>query len=1080
MAGLKLYPSNSLENLALQFSQIIKNNPLPSPLVSEIIVTQSQGMKKWLSLKLAENLGIWANSRFFLPNTLLQEIFSLFLEESFTSSYFTREIMSWKMMDILPRCQRKEGFVEVKKYLADGDHLKLWQLSEQLANLFDQYLTYRPEMILNWENGQEKHWQAELWRILVQETEENHRVVLKEKLIKKLSQKKDLPGIDLPVRISLFGISVLPPFHFDILALISQFIEVNFFYFNPSPEFWAYIKSEKELLAIQKKQVGQKQSEDLYLEKGNSLLASMGKMGRDFFNLLMDYEWQEGPNSLFQAPQGESLLKKIQADIFQMIDRQDESLDDSSTFISNEDNSLLINSCHSPKREIDVLYDYLLDLWEKDPALKPRDILVMAPDISRYASFIDVKFSEPLSSGKGIPFNITGYYLRKETQSSDLLIKVLELAHSRFEISRVWEIFSNEIVYANFGLTEIDLPLLKKWLKEVKINWGLDAVERQKVSSADDGANSWEFGLDRLLLGYFIPSELGTMVKNIFPYDLEGGKINILGKFLRFFNMLKDFKSQLEKSYSLDTWHQIFKNILDNLFILNSETESDLQKIREIILQFKVYQQQANFSSPVDLRVIKNLLSKKIKEEVIKSDFFNGGVIFSSMLPMRSLPFKVICLLGMNQADFPRIDKRSNFNLILANPKKGDRSLRNEDRYFFLEALISAQQNLYLSYVGQNLYDNTEKPPSVLLSELLDYFEQGFWVPGKGVRDHLLAKHPLQSFSPKYFANKNSRFFSYSEEELTACQNSFKMIDNENIFLGKPLERPLERDMKFEDLIYFFFNPAKTFIRNNFEFSFDEEDDFFDDQEPFTFDGLERYLLEQDLGKRLLNKKLDLDDLWQEYQAKGLLPHGVIGKSTFKKIFINLEQVASKTEFFLAGEPLTPQNFLITLDNYQIRGALNNLWPGGQRLFRFANLKTKDLLRGWLYHLALNFVKPEGVPLETVIIAKDKIACFREVPENKVIIEQLVEVYQQGLKEPLPFAPETSWAWCQVKSREEAWRRVKNIWKLKNRKGEIIGEGGESHFSKCFSDKEDYFFNENFVKMATLIYQPLLKKIKLS
>ena len=95
-------------------------------------------------------------------------------------------------------------------------------------------------------------------------------------------------------------------------------------------------------------------------------------------------------------------------------------------------------------------------------------------------------------------------------------------------------------------------------------------------------------------------------------------------------------------------------------------------------------------------------LTEKLNETRGAKGFISGRVTFCAMLPMRSIPFKVICIIGLNENTFPRQKSSLEFDLMAKHPVKGDRNNRDSDRYLFLETLISAKERLILSYVGQS------------------------------------------------------------------------------------------------------------------------------------------------------------------------------------------------------------------------------------------------------------------------------------------------------------------------------------------------------------------------------------------
>ena len=295
MAGLRVYTSNRLEILAKQLAGIVQT-PLPTPFTPEIMVVQSRGMERWISMELARLNGVSANCAFPFPNAFLEDIFKKLVPDLPDVSPFDPEIMTFRLMKIIPQCTGLKGFENLKAYLAeDGNHLKLYQLAGRIADLFDQYQVFRPQLLFRWEQSKEENkppdaWQARLWRELSRGYEKLHRARLRETLLGQIRASRIDPA-RLPARVSLFGISHLPLFHLQTFAELSRMIEVNLFLIEPCREYWADIMSEREVKKIRRKNPQVAENIEWYhFEKGNPLLAAMGTLGRDFLKLISDLE----------------------------------------------------------------------------------------------------------------------------------------------------------------------------------------------------------------------------------------------------------------------------------------------------------------------------------------------------------------------------------------------------------------------------------------------------------------------------------------------------------------------------------------------------------------------------------------------------------------------------------------------------------------------------------------------------------------------------------------------------------------------------------------------------------------------
>ena len=361
--------------------------PLSSALATETIVVQSRGMERWIALEISRRHGIFANCSFPFPNAFLQQLFSSVMANIPPKSPFDADILTVRLMQRLPDVIHQEGFRDLERYLRnDGKGIKLFQLAAKIAAAFDQYLVFRPEMISAWEDGRGDHWQARLWRILAEESGFLHRTRLRERFFERIGGLDETSG--LPERVCIFGISYLPRFHLSVLAALAQVIPVHLFLMNPCEDYWGDIVSDRESRRIEDRyQAREQDTHWLHLERGNSLLASMGVLGRDFLNAIVAFEC-EYLEFFEEIPGKKTLLSAIQSDILHLITRQPSE----GSGPDLPDPSLQIHACHSPMREIEVLHDQLLSMFDEDPALEPQDILVMTPDIELHAPFVRAIF----------------------------------------------------------------------------------------------------------------------------------------------------------------------------------------------------------------------------------------------------------------------------------------------------------------------------------------------------------------------------------------------------------------------------------------------------------------------------------------------------------------------------------------------------------------------------------------------------------------------------------------------------------------------------------------------------------------
>jgi exodeoxyribonuclease V gamma subunit len=1077
MAGLRLFTSNRLEILAERLAEVL-GKPLESSLAPEMIVVQSKGMERWVSMELARRHGICANLGFPFPNAFVSEILRRVFPDLTEPAPLDPRIMTWKIMTLLPSCIGRPGFESLRGYLGEPEEiLRRLQLSERVADTFDQYLLFRPEMILQWEGGKGGHWQAVLWRELVKGNENKHRAALGKALFAALKDPST-EAIDLPERVSVFGISALPPFHIHVFAALCRFTEVNVFLMEPCRESWGVIPSKGEMkTTIHRQRRRDRIADDLHLERGNSLLASMGIQGREFFDLVRMFPREE--IRLFEDPGEENLLSWIQSDILNLRDRTGGS--EGKTPVADHDSSIQIHSCHSPMREIEILYDRLLDMFESDPSLTPRDILVMTPDIETYAPYIHAVFDIPMHDPRRIPFSIADRSIRKESEIVDSFLRILDLWGSRFGASQVLAVLESRAVQQRFGLWERDLDRIRRWIGETRIRWGIDRKGRGELGLPDFPENTWRAGLDRLLLGYALPGQDETMFAGILPYSrIEGAETAVLGEFLEFTEELFAHVRLLGHPRTLDAWSNTLTELLDRFFKPDETTERDMQVIRNALNELGAM--KGLFDDEIEINVIKWHLAHHLKKEAFGLGFLTGNVTFCAMLPMRSIPFKIICLLGMNGDAYPRQSRPLGFDLIAKHPQPGDRSLRNEDRYLFLEAILSARETLYISYVGQNVQDNSPKPPSAVVCELMDTIEEGFEIPGKRILDHIVIRQRLQAFSPEYFKTKE-KLFSYSGENFQAAQ-CLVGTREARPFISKALRAPEEewKTVDLADLCSFFTNPARFLLNRRLGIDLEDKTSILEERESFEMRGLEKYRFEQSLVERRFAGQ-DLADLLPSAKASGLLPHGTVGDCLYGQLSQGVQAFVAKTNETFRGEPLKPLEVDLHIPPFELTGRIDNIFAANLVQHRYAKVKAKDRLRIWIHHLTLNRANAGGYPQTSMLVGLDPDrrdpmwAAWEYSPADtsEEVLSYLLETYWAGLVKPLHFFPESSWRYASLcfeknRSEEDALRGARDTWEESDYSR---GESEDPYYQRCFRNRDP--LDPEFQHIAKGIFEPLIR-----
>lgn len=990
---LRLYQSNRLEILAQRLGQLMAV-PVSTPLQPEILVVQHPGMARWLALQIAEQQGICANVRFPLPGAFIWEMVGAFLQTMPETNQFAPSLLRWRIFDRLKQLDDQADFFPLKHYLASEDEARRFQLAERLGELFDRYLVYRPDWIILWEAGEQAQegdaWQAALWRQLISD-QGSHWVRLQQALFDYSGERPT----GLPCRLFLFGVPTLSPGYLQILQWLGQWTDIHLLLLNPCETHWADIVDRQTLVREALKAGGA----ELYLELGNPLLASLGRQGRDFFAAIN--EMDPGSEESFVDPGEDCLLHRLQQQVLRL--EQPESLE------LTPDDSIKFHLYHSPMREVEGLYDQLLEMFEKRPDLTPADVLVMTPDIETYAPLIEAIFGVP-DDRPPIPFGISDLAPSGRNSIVSAFLELLEMPASRYGVNSLLRFLEVPAIQQRFGLDEIALEAVTEWIDAAHIRWGRDGPSKSTFNLPNEPANTWRAGLEQLLLGFAMPAQSQELWRGIAPLGVvEGSDAQWLAGLLEFCESLFGLEEQLCVAHDLRAWGELLSKLLDDFFHADPAAELPLQQLRGGIRQLLEEGIGAGYTGTLNLPLLRQLL-RQIFSRPSTQGFLAGGVSFCALAPMRSLPFRVICLIGMNEDSFPRQAPQLGFDLMSRQFRFGDRSRRADDRYLFLETLISARQSLYISHVGRNIRDNSPLPPSVLVDELRDYLRAQI---GEEGLSRLTRIHPLQSFSRDYFLPEKG-LVCYSSRLHEAATLVGQGDAQPSPLLTQPLDESGSAvdQLNLVQLVDFFTNPARVFAQQRLILQLEAGSAQLEEREPFE---MERYLAEElvtELVERLMAGHSS-EDFFQLLRVRGVLPQGKTGEHHFQRLLVSARQLHERLKGLQLGDPLPVVDFDLPIAEAVLVGRLQGLYPTGQVSFTPGRYHPHRMLKLWIRHLVVSILQPPGVSRTARWLEQDGAGGFREVEDAQAILEQMLLLYRRGLRVPLHFYPGSSWAYAQ-------------------------------------------------------------------
>lgn len=1031
--GFMVLQGNRLEDLCDLLVNTLQRQPL-GPLEPEVMLVQSNGMKHWLELALArdEALGICAATRMALPSAFLWQAYRAVLGPHQVPEQLAldKPALLWRLWRVLPQwVAQRPVYAPLQRYLAsDADGRKRYQLAQQLADVLDGYQSYRADWLADWEQGRDQlrnpHgqamplpddqlWQAQLWRDVLadlaadgQAASHASRAEVHERFMKAL---RDWPvhrprPAGLPPRITVFGISSLPMQQVEALAALGQLCQVLLFAQNPCQYHWGDVVEGREWLRRLERhrregKPGQQAllPPELLHTQAHPLLAAWGQQGRDHLHLLDAFDLPPQYRQRFDtidvfvdpaAQMAPTRLARLQADILHLNPPPAEPE------AVPPDASIVFCMAHSHQREVEVLHDQLLAWFDADDSLKPSDVMVMVPDMTAFAPHIQAVFGRfAPGTPRHVPYSVADQSASQQPLAR-ALAALLELPQSRVTLADWMDAFEAPALRQRFGLGEDDVTQLRTWLVDAGVRWGLDGDHRRHwglpEGTADLDQNTWSFGLRRMLLGYAMGD--GPAWQGVAPLGAVGGlSARLAGALAQWLDAMDTTLRDLQLPRTPADWAALLRGLVERFF--DPADDADERELQRLLAPLGPWLQQcatAGLNEPVPLVVLRDHLQAQWETPALHQRFFGGGVQFATLMPMRSIPFRVVCLLGMNDGDYPRRTTPRDFDLMGNYRRPGDRSRREDDRYLFLEALLSAREKLWISWCGRRASDDAEQPPSVLVAQLMDACAAYWQNPPQP------SLQPLQPFSRRYFEPASPGLapaFSTFDADWQAAHAETQPSSLE----VSPLPMPAE--LELASLERFVREPVEWHWRARLGVQFQTLDELPDEAEPFTLDGLQRH----HLGTELLRANHPAQAL-EDIRLRGELPLGGVGLRHARMLQREADTVLERAQTWFEhyAQPVLPVSVSWALGGHTVTGVVEGLRGAPQGLesdclgpwlqceMRTGAVTHKqggetvpraDLLRtAWVRHVALCAT---GRRVTTVLLGLDNAVWLKPLPATQ-------------------------------------------------------------------------------------------------
>jgi exodeoxyribonuclease V gamma subunit len=1119
--GFMAVHGNHPEALRDLLTAWMARHPL-DPLEDEWVLVQSNGVAQWLRLALARDvadggLGIAAALRTELPSRFQWLAYRTVLGEGAVpaQSPFDKDLLLWRLLRMLPALLSDPVFTPLARFLADdADLRKRHQLAERLADLFDQYQVYRADWLAGWARGEDTlttargalkvlddslRWQPQLWRALLADVGpdagQGSRAAVHQRFMQAVQAwpggVEDRPA-GLPRRLVVFGISSLPQQSLEVLAALSRWTQVLLCVHNPCAHDWSQIVADKDLLRAhhrrQQRRPGRPgqaangpQAEGELHQNAHPLLAAWGKQGRDFIGLLDLHDAHETYASrfaamgqridLFDPNPRDSLLRQLQDDIRELRPLA-ETRAQWPAVDAQTDASIRFHATHSPQREVEVLHDELLAAFAADPTLTARDVIVMVPDIAAYAPHIQGVFGlHAPGDARYLPYGVADQGQRHHDPLLGALERLLSLPQSRVAASDMLDWLEVPAVRARFGIDEADLPLLRRWITAANVRWGLHAAHRASLGLPDGQAqNSWDFGLQRMLLGYAVGS--GAAWQGVEPQDEIGGlDAVLLGHLVALLATLERHWRVLATPATPAQWGERLRALLADCFRAEEGPAAGrdgltLMRLEDTLQQWLSACSAAGLQEPLPLSVVREHWLAQLDAGSLQLPFFGGGITFATLMPMRAIPFRFVALLGMNDGDYPRTRVPMDFDLMGQDYRPGDRSRREDDRYLFLEALLSARERLHISWVGRSIHDDTTRPPSVLVAQLRDHLAAGWRLQGVDadvpppragalLLHALTVTHRLQPFHGDYFTDAGDRRLrSYAHEwhagpvaspspavadaaGISGTAGPVNLAGTAPSTRGAAAAGPAdtalppwlpEGPLTLRRMADFVKDPVRAFFQLRMGVHFGGDDPVADDQEPFALDALQNWQLQDRLIQAQKMAVLEGQPHAEALHAElariagtGALPAGAFAQLQQQVLAEPMDKLFADYASALAQWPhavpdraldhavpgldaaLHLQDWLGDL-RADAQGDLCRMVLDSSSLLRLRRWRRDRILPHWVVHVAAHL--REGAALQTRVFSKAGSITLAPLDREAARTQWLLwlQAWQEGLRAPLPMA----------------------------------------------------------------------------
>jgi exodeoxyribonuclease V gamma subunit len=971
-------------------------DPLADPFQAEVVAVPAKGVERWLTQRLATALGagaredgVAANIAFPSPTRLVEQVLSAVSGIAPEDDPWAPERLLWTVLDVVDDCLDEPWCAVLHRHL-DGERRvgRRHATAEHLSRLFRDYGAHRPDLLVDWSEGRlddvppDLAWQAQLWRAVRDRLGPSPA----ERLAPACAAVRERPELlELPTRLSVFGPTRLTTEQLVVLAALAEHRDVHLWLPHPSPALWHRLTGSGAVLRADDRSVELVE---------HPLLASLSRDVRELQQRLSPVAHEDHLHPV--EPAADTLLGTLQADL--AADRVP-----SATAL---DHTVQVHSCHGPARQVEVLREVLLHLFDDDPTLEPRDVLVMCPDVETFAPLVRAAFGQGVAGGHPghrLRVRLADRSLRQTNPLLDTLSVLLDLADGRVTASQVLDLAAHPGVRRKFSFDEDELEQLRQWATDSGVRWGLGQPQREAFGLGDLRSNTWGTGLDRVLLGVAADESSLEWLSTSLPLDdVDSGDIDLAGRLAELVDRLRSVLARLHGTMRAPVWVEHLTTALD---WLTEVSASDGWQLAQAQRELATATQHAG-QAQLRLADVRSLLRSRLAGRPTRANFRTGELTVCTMVPMRSVPHRAVVLLGLDDGLFPRPAGIDGDDLLSRQPHLGERDPRSEDRQLLLDAVMSAGERLVVLYTGADPVSGQPVPPAVPLGELLD-------VVRTMTGSDPTTRHPLQPFDARNF--QGARPFSFDADALTAARTS--LGERRPVpFLLAGLPAPEVADVELPDLVAFVQHPVKALLSQRLGVWVSDVEEPPSDVLHTDLEPLELYRI----GDRWLTAVLAGAEVGAVRQAewrRGSLPPGHLGSAVLSELEQTVRHLAGAADAF---RPVPARRLDVSVDlgdGRRLTGTVAGIHGDVLLSTSFSRLGARQRLAAWVRLLALAAAH-EG-PWRAVTIGRGRSSrvtaqqSVLSVPaELLAVLRDLVLLRDEGLVTPLPVAEKATAAYA--------------------------------------------------------------------